>query len=445
MKYLISIIFSFFFVASASAATLHDISDIVEIGESDIYIPQQFTQNEFLAPNVTNSYYSPNIISTGTNPLVWAEYKEDFKINDSSHGYSKPTDNWGFIKNYGSGTIFKPGYYSWGGDNTFGGLGCSNAHQPRLQYVAILQGLTANALPEDIYYFSYFVNTDCTLGDPSDYDYPLNDDFRDYWNLGTTTPNFQLSPIYYCTLGEDCSIDFIYNDLAVGKVLWAMPDPYLAEFKDFQNYHVASTTLSYKYPYNGTLYLPASFIDQYEASSTVLMSFFLQGTDQLRVAIRIQIVSIDFYGLDFLSEDPCVTVATSSGEFFDDFRYGLECGSRRLIYWMFRPSESAILRLSNSKEVLMQEFPFNVYADLNYILSTSTVSTSSIVTYGDLINDSGYDNANYEMANFDQVATIINDNFFTVTVYNTLTFLVYLIGFVYVVVRSHKIIHKDVI
>jgi len=91
----------------------------------------------------------------------------------------------------------------------------------------------------------------------------------------------------------------------------------------------------------------------------------------------------------------CKDVATSSGSYFDDFRYGIECGFNKSMYWLFTPKSPAIVKLVNAKNDLMNEFPLNVFQNMwvsmqaPYNNSASTTQQFDLPLYVGNLNNNG--------------------------------------------------------
>lgn len=82
-----------------------------------------------------------------------------------------------------------------------------------------------------------------------------------------------------------------------------------------------------------------------------------------------------FDEMEFFSDDVyshlCDNVATSSGSYFDDFRYGIECGFRKTIYYIFYPSDTSINNIQIAYSKIKKEFPFSAYFGLTDTINNS--------------------------------------------------------------------------
>lgn len=59
----------------------------------------------------------------------------------------------------------------------------------------------------------------------------------------------------------------------------------------------------------------------------------------------------------------CDDVSTSTGDMWDDFRYGIECGFRKVVYWSFTPQPENIQKINENLEDIKYKFPFSVYTE----------------------------------------------------------------------------------
>lgn len=87
-----------------------------------------------------------------------------------------------------------------------------------------------------------------------------------------------------------------------------------------------------------------------------------------------------FEEMTFFSDDTydhiCDDVATSSGEFWDDFRFGIECGFRKIVYWVIYPSDKSVNNLSKGYANLKKQFPFSAYFGITDTINESIASTT---------------------------------------------------------------------
>jgi len=125
-------------------------------------------------------------------------------------------------------------------------------------------------------------------------------------------------------------------------------------------------------------------------------------------------------------DDPCFTIATSSGTFADDFRYGFECGGAKLIHWAISPSDETWVAYTNEYRSLANNFPVNILLNTRSALqqgnSTTTTqffpllsATGSVMTYAiDLDNIADSDNY-FIVAEFKRYLNIIL--YFTLLLY----------------------------
>jgi hypothetical protein len=77
-------------------------------------------------------------------------------------------------------------------------------------------------------------------------------------------------------------------------------------------------------------------------------------------------------------ENMCEDIATSS-----DFLYGVQCGARQTVCWLFNPSDTSIQFLQNNVQNMENSFPFNLaFGLINEVSDTMETSTSTGVDLG---------------------------------------------------------------
>lgn len=73
----------------------------------------------------------------------------------------------------------------------------------------------------------------------------------------------------------------------------------------------------------------------------------------------------------------CDDIATSTGTRYDDLRYGLECGTRKAIYWAFVPNKVIFDDLNYTYTKFQNAFPFSVPFEVFNLVKNSASSTLS--------------------------------------------------------------------
>lgn len=88
-----------------------------------------------------------------------------------------------------------------------------------------------------------------------------------------------------------------------------------------------------------------------------------------------------FEEMTFFSNDTyehiCDDVATSSGSYYDDFRYGIECGFRKIIYYVIYPSDKSVNNITKAYGTLKKQFPFSAYFGLTDTINESVATTTT--------------------------------------------------------------------
>lgn len=123
-------------------------------------------------------------------------------------------------------------------------------------------------------------------------------------------------------------------------------------------------------------------------SATAFLLEYDGTTDYIRASSSISFVvdningatssfdKVDWSALDNINT-VCNEVATSSGTYFDDFRFGIECGARKVLYWTFNPSPQSVQKVIYSFNNLKVQFPFNAFFGLTDIVKTSLATSTN--------------------------------------------------------------------
>jgi len=200
-----------------------------------------------------------------------------------------------------------------------------------------------------------------------------------------------------CIIGTDCQLQVGYGFQSIGKIL---------NFKHAEDDSLISTTTLTDQPVLKTsLTVPN---ESFSAKFYYCLSIDFGYVNPTWTGVHedctysVKWVTQEYFdehiapGLaEFDIESACDTVATSTGEMWDDFRYGLECGFRKAVYWATVPSPETYYKIESSKESLMLSFPFTYYRQVQRIVynMSSATSTPYTVNMGTFIHDdfsSGY-------------------------------------------------------
>jgi hypothetical protein len=188
--------------------------------------------------------------------------------------------------------------------------------------------------------------------------------------LPESWPSISLPDSIICDLDAPCLYPFRYNSMAVGRTVF---------LKDFNNgmwntanildTHIITATTS------GINYLNAP------ATSTEQKIYYwaeLQNREIFQLQVEYLATTTQFFTVidKCLPDQVCQDVATSSGSFADDFRFGLECGFQKFVCWAFVPSPQAQKFLYNNVNQLKSSFPFNTYFSLINTVNTALATTT---------------------------------------------------------------------
>jgi len=208
-------------------------------------------------------------------------------------------------------------------------------------------------------------------------------------NLDIYNPDFETVLNLNCDLGSECKLWFIYNEKAVGGTLYLLyRDSVLVGQNGLQSYEIDGY-------YTGEAYftLPAE-----SSTTTIDYALVLEHPTGRYIKMRPRVSWFDIEAY-FDSKFPlvdinnlCDDIATSTG-IFDDFRYSIECGGRKLSYWAFTPTNDA--REMHDKQIneFNNQFPLSVYNQIKISLDEISTTSDQIIpftagtlNFGDYIN-----------------------------------------------------------
>jgi len=73
----------------------------------------------------------------------------------------------------------------------------------------------------------------------------------------------------------------------------------------------------------------------------------------------------------------CEDVTPSDESLWDNFRYGMECGFNKSVYWLLHPQTDAVVDLIMAFDTLTNEFPINIYKSVYDELADTSTSTAT--------------------------------------------------------------------
>lgn len=190
-------------------------------------------------------------------------------------------------------------------------------------------------------------------------------------------PSISVPEKIICDLGAPCLYPVRYNSQAVGKYvyLWDYNNGSWIDSELYDTLQIQATTTGLNY-----LDVPATSTEQ-----KIYYWIELQNREVFQAEVEYLATTTTFFPeFDGCGEEQvCADVATSSGAFFDDFRFGVECGFRQVICWAFVPTPPAQKYFYNSAGRLKTSFPFNTYFGLISIVDTAlATSTNMDSTFG---------------------------------------------------------------
>ena len=182
----------------------------------------------------------------------------------------------------------------------------------------------------------------------------------------------------YCTINNTCTLPFRYGYQSIGYDVYLVPDIEGYKEPDHSTYLPRELI-------NANILKDYFLIDNETQPTTNTYCLYLDRGDNDSIYCGINVIWKDqadtmFYGYEYDLDSACDDVATSTGG-FDDFRYGFECGFRKVIYWSFTPHPSTVNRLQTAYTGLKKTFPFSlVYQITNEIDQAQDEITISATT-----------------------------------------------------------------
>jgi hypothetical protein len=217
------------------------------------------------------------------------------------------------------------------------------------------------------FYFDNFIFTDVYSNpnyenvDIVTPDFALRDDIPDFSTVQTQT----------CFTNSDCTLNFNFNDLAVGNIMYLGPgDGWFGELAGA----LASTTIVYNPLFQGSLLIPSESTEQ---TKTYCVYMADVDNDKLRCGIEISWINQSTLEnwMEGQTQDFCDTIcddiATTS-----DFLYGVQCGFESALCNLFYPSARSIVILTQDIQRLEACFPFR----LVFVLPTTIENAINIAS-----------------------------------------------------------------
>lgn len=142
---------------------------------------------------------------------------------------------------------------------------------------------------------------------------------------------------------------------------------------------------------------------------------------------------------DYDVDSACDDVATSTGSFLSDVRYGIECSFRKVIYWSFVPKNEKISDFVDSVNLLQKTFPFSLISDATDIIFYPVTATSTPAQIPALLSlvIPGAEDMYLDLADFEE--TTFYENVYSV-VYGGMEKFLYIITFVFICLLIYYIV-----
>jgi len=209
------------------------------------------------------------------------------------------------------------------------------------------------------------------------------------YTLSLDEPDINYVENLSCVSGESCKLWVSFNHYANGGKLYLLH----ADATSTPAYAIASTTLDRNTGFGNWNYFEMSGY----ASGTYQTLLVKSGNWYFNGNFNLSFLGVDYFNnlFDRYNQDHiCDDVATSTG-FFDDFRYGVECGIRKVGVWALVPSPAGVNLMNQELTKLNGNFPLSVYNQFKNALNNMYASTSTVAALPIRIStDSGLDSLN---------------------------------------------------
>lgn len=377
MKNFLIISFAFFlllFAQSAKAVVL-GVNDDISIADNNISVPLTWTNGHYAAPFMFSNKTSPHIITATTTYESFRDYivSRKYRIDESGHGYTNNQSTWAFFKKVDGVATLNPSFYSWGGSDF---LNCGTS---TFVYVAIAIGDNISESPADNYYvFRYYVDatgaihkaqSDIEVGNVSVISLP-----NTQRPVYIASENIEWEKEKYCRIGEECKMRVNYRYEDIGRTVSIIP------FEATSSSEISDSKLLEEQPL-ATIYLEP---DSPSGTTTQEYCYILSDefdNETWYCSSVVHWVNVDLETLlEFEPYDitkACDEVTPSDESLWDNFRYGVECGFQKVVYWSFHPRTKSWQKLDEAKNDLLDEFPLNIYNVLWYNMYEASTGTTT--------------------------------------------------------------------
>lgn len=240
----------------------------------------------------------------------------------------------------------------------------------------------------------------------------------------------------YCTIGQTCRIWVNYNREVVGHEIYLIDSTQ----SGFCDYDLDSAVDSFE-PIDGILLQDYFNIPATSSAITDYYCIYDQNPDDEGIGddVIYQGISLTWQFestiLDDIFEDwDCDTICDdiATGTDWFNFKYGVECGTRKVLCWGFRPSDESIISFGRSVYTIKNAFPFSVLNQIEDeikeidLTKASTTIPFKPATFGLPSNNE------YVLASSTTMSKVFGEAWDD-KIYPGMEILVYLLGFLYLV------------
>lgn len=208
--------------------------------------------------------------------------------------------------------------------------------------------------------------------------YPATNYLTGYWT------DFAFPEYQYCIVNEPCNLKVYYTEESLGISVYVRKNQRDSEGiwtfveKQASSTTILSNTINFwsNIPLNiETTSTSTQYVFVYEAEEG---DHFYTGThvewvEQWEIEEAYQDLCEDYD-----SSAVCDGISTSTDDnLWDDFSYGIECGLRKVGYWLMTPSYETCVQYQNHLQALRSNFPFSVITQIKNVITQESVATTT--------------------------------------------------------------------
>jgi len=394
--------FGFVFKVTAKTQTGSDLILYSDSQKTLINIYFQFqTTGDSLTLRTIDSTYSTNFFASSTYG-VW--HSVMFKFSSNRLSYSVSIDGGDYSGAYSSHNV---------------GVNFAYINNVQLRY-----GYSSVLLPNTLIIDDILLNETSFINDPDTVEI-IDPNYEQYSSIFVSDEYFNYSKKIYCnyTATSSCYLTFNYPFTDVNKSVKLINEDSSEE--------VGTTTLEQTTAMRYSFVIP-------NPESTMVQNYCLYLLNGIKAEKSYCDIEVYWSSMNIdeaLGIEPydiskaCEEVEPSDESLWENFRYGIECGFNKSMYWLLHPQTQTTVDLIMSFDKLTDEFPINVFKNVDRTLksASSSVAVFTVPLYlGELSNNG---TTSVEVFNIESLGDTFG-NIWT-TIYQYLEILVYAVTIIY--------------